>query len=160
MEPDRQHRLDEVARIAVDLEKSTGVPALLTVTQWAIESQWGAKPVGNNNFFGIKKADRHTQCCTVTTHEVLEGRRIRVEQRFADYNSLEDSCADYAWLISHGDPYREAWNRFKEHGLAWNLLVGVAYAYATDPNYIGLATKVASEPTVILALKDAYGATA
>ena len=47
---DRQTRLNEVARIAVDLESQTGCPAQLLIAQWALESKWGAKPAGNANF--------------------------------------------------------------------------------------------------------------
>ena len=50
---DREVRLNEVARIAVALEAETGCPAQLLVAQWAVESQWGAKPVGHANYFGI-----------------------------------------------------------------------------------------------------------
>ena len=56
---DREQRLKEVARIAVALEAQTGCPAQLLIAQWALESEWGAKPAGNNNFFGIKKSERH-----------------------------------------------------------------------------------------------------
>jgi flagellum-specific peptidoglycan hydrolase FlgJ len=58
---DRQARLTQVAQIAVRLEKETGCPARLMIAQWAIESQWGEKPVGHANYFGIKRAARHTQ---------------------------------------------------------------------------------------------------
>ena len=36
----------EVARIAVALEQQTGCPAQLMIAQWAVESRWGATPVG------------------------------------------------------------------------------------------------------------------
>ena len=72
---DRQSRLSEVARIAVALEAQTGCPAQLMIAQWALESKWGAKPVGHANYFGVKMAPRHKLCCTVTTHEVVDGER-------------------------------------------------------------------------------------
>ena len=50
---DRENRLMEVARIAVRLEAQTGCPASLLIAQWALESQWGAKPVGHANYFGV-----------------------------------------------------------------------------------------------------------
>ena len=50
---DREARLNEVARIAVALEAQTGCPAQLLIAQWAIESNWGAKPVGHANYFGV-----------------------------------------------------------------------------------------------------------
>jgi len=93
-------RLNEVARIAVRLEQETGCPAQLMIAQWAIESAWGAKPVGHANYFGIKKADRHTKCSTVPTREVINGKSVIENLEFADYDSLEDSCRDYAWLIT------------------------------------------------------------
>src|ERR1017187_10195665 len=64
-------RLNEVARIAVRLEQQTGCPAQLLIAQWAIESKWGEKPVGHANYFGVKRAARHTQWCTVATQEVF-----------------------------------------------------------------------------------------
>ena len=101
-------RLIEVARIAVHLEQETGCPSRLMIAQWAIESAWGAKPAGHANYFGIKKADRHTKCCTVPTREVINGKSVVEDLEFADYDSLEDSCRDYAWLITNGAPYRAA----------------------------------------------------
>ena len=52
----REQRLKEVAGIAAALEKQTACPAQLLIAQWAIESEWGAKPVGHANYFGVKKA--------------------------------------------------------------------------------------------------------
>ena len=99
-------RLNEVARIAVRLEQETGCPAQLMIAQWAIE------PVGHANYFGIKKVARHTQGCVVATREVINGETVIENLEFADYNSLDDSCSDYAWLITHGAPYRAAWKRY------------------------------------------------
>ena len=75
---DREQRLKEVAGIAAALEKQTGCPAQLLVAQWALESQWGAKPVGHAGYFGIKRAARHAKFCTVTTHEVLSAVQLGV----------------------------------------------------------------------------------
>ncbi len=103
-------RLNEVARIAVRLEQQTGCPAQLLIAQWAIESKWGEKPVGHANYFGVKRAARHTQWCTVDNARGRERKVHRVENlEFADYDSLADSCRDYAWLITQGAPYHAAW---------------------------------------------------
>ena len=101
---DRDQRLNEVAGIAVALEAQTGCPAQLLVAQWALESQWGAKPAGHSNYFGIKAATRHQKCCTVSTREVVNGKSVVENLKFADYDSLGDSCRDYAWLITNGAP--------------------------------------------------------
>jgi hypothetical protein len=111
----------------VALEAQTGCPGALLVAQWAIESEWGAKPTG-------REEARRTKWCTVTTLEVFtpvqletwnhqhaasparviatlpDGRqRVEIDDEFADYDSLDTSCQDYAWLITHGTPYRGAW---------------------------------------------------
>lgn len=36
----------------------------------------------------------------MTTHEVVNGKSVVEDLEFADYDSLADSCADYAWLIT------------------------------------------------------------
>jgi flagellar protein FlgJ len=148
-------RLNEVARIAVRLEQQTGCPAQLLIAQWAIESAWGAKPVGHANYFGIKKADRHTKCCTVTTREVINGKSVIENLEFADYDSLEDSCRDYAWLITHSAPYKAAWGQYRKGRDLRALIAAVAGAYATDPNYAHLAAVIACQENVTLAITKA-----
>ena len=152
---DREQRLNEVAGIAAALEKQTGCPARLMIAQWALESEWGAKPVGHANYFGIKKADRHTQCCTVTTREFVKGKSVVENLEFADYDSLTDSCRDYAWLITHGAPYRAAWARYQAGTNLQALIAAVAGTYATDPNYARLATAISCQTNVAQAIAEA-----
>jgi flagellar protein FlgJ len=152
---DIDQRLQEVARIAVKLEAETGCPAKLMIAQWAIESAWGAKPVGYANYFGIKKADRHTKCCTVTTREVINGKSVVENLEFADYDSLEDSCRDYAWLITCGAPYHAAWEQYqRDHNLS-NVIAGAMKIYATDPNYATLVSAIADQSKVARAISEA-----
>ena len=157
MDPERQKRLNEVVGIAVRLEAESGVPAAAIVAQWALESNWGTKPAGHANYFGIKKAARHSQCCTVTTREVINGKSQVQNLEFADYPSLEDSCRDYAWLISHGTPYAAAWSKYLENRDARGLISGIARTYATDPNYAALATQIAGQVNVQRAISAARG---
>ena len=141
-------RLNEVARIAVRLEQETGCPAQLLIAQWAIESKWGEKPVGHANYFGIKRAARHAKWCTVTTREVVNGKSVMENLEFADYDSLEDSCRDYAWLITNGAPYRVAWEQYQTDRDLPALIGAVARVYATDPGYAHLATLIAGQTNV------------
>ena len=145
-------RLKDVARIAVHLEQETGCPAQLMIAQWAIESAWGEKPVGHANYFGIKKADRHAKCCTVTTREVVDGKSVVENLEFADYDSLEDACRDYAWLITNGAPYRAAWERYQQGHNLDALIAAVARVYATDPHYARLVTTIAGQDNVTQAI--------
>ena len=157
---DREQRLEEVARIAVALEAQTGCPASLMIAQWALESKWGAKPVGKANYFGIKAAARHEKCCTVTTHEVINGRSVVQNLEFADYDSLEDSCRDYAWLITQGAPYRSAWEQYQNDHDLHALIAAVAGTYATDLHYASMVAQIASQGNVAQAIAAArQGAT-
>ena len=152
---DRQTRLNEVARIAVDLESQTGCPAQLLIAQWALESKWGAKPAGNANFFGVKKSDRHEKCSTVSTREVVNGKSIVQDLEFADYDSLDDSCKDYAWLITQGAPYHQAWAQYQKDRNLHGLIAAVAGKYATDPQYAFLAATIAGQSNVAQAIAAA-----
>ncbi len=152
MDENLNQRLAEIARIAVRLETETGVPARLLIAQWAVESKWGSKPVGHLNVFGIKRAARHTQFCEVLTREVVAGEVRHLRLEFADYGSLEDACRDYAWLISHGDPYRASWQRHREDGDFAALIDGVAKVYATDPGYAALLKRIASQANISAAI--------
>ena len=148
-------RLNEVARIAVRLEQQTACPAQLLIAQWAIESKWGEKPVGHANYFGVKRAARHTQWCAVETREVVNGSSLIENLEFADYDSLADSCRDYAWLITQGAPYHAAWARYQADRDLHTLIVAVAGTYATDPNYARLAATVAGQANVAQAIAEA-----
>ena len=152
---DREQRLKEVAAIAVALEAQTGCPAQLLIAQWAVESEWGAKPAGNDNFFGMKKSDRHKLCCTVATREVVNGKSTVQDLQFADYDSLEDSCRDYAWLITNGAPYHAAWQQYLNDRDLHTLIAAVARVYATDPDYARLTAAIASQENVAQAIAEA-----
>jgi len=152
---DREERLREVARIAVALEAQTGCPAAMMIAQWALESKWGAKPAGNSNFFGIKRSTCHEKCCTVTTREVVNGKSVIQDLQFADYDSLEDSCRDYAWLITQGAPYRTAWEQYQNDHDLHALIAAVAGTYATDPSYAHLAAAIAGQTNVAQAIAAA-----
>lgn len=181
---DLQSRLAEVCRIAVSLERDTGVPPEEMVAQWAVESQWGAHPAGEHNYFGIKKAARHVKCCVVTTREVFtraqldhwndthpsrparliaqmaDGRlNVALDDEFADYDSLEDSCREFAWLISNGAPYHTAWEHYQQDRDLGALIAGVARVYATDPSYAHLVTTIAGQENVAQCISKARDAT-
>lgn len=149
---DRDARLREVARIAIALEAQNGCPAQLLIAQWALESQWGARPAGTCNYFGIKAANRHEKTCVVTTREVVGGKSVVQDLKFADYDSLGDSCRDYAWLITQGAPYHAAWERYQNDHDLHALIAAVAGTYATDPNYAHLAAVIAGQTNVAQAI--------
>ncbi len=154
---DRDQRLQEIARIAAKLEAETSCPARLMVAQWAVESKWGAEPAGHANYFGMKKAARHVKSCFVDTHEIIHGVSVPLRLEFADYDSLEESARDYAWLITHGAPYAEAWAAYKINGNFDTFAKGVLAKYATA-QYGALALAIAAQMNVRQALAEAQAA--
>lgn len=176
----REDRLKEVATIAVVIEANTRVPAEATVSRWAIESQWGAAPIGRANYFGIKRAARHQLFASSWTTEwwypaqlstwaaahpdrpapkviarAGDKLRVRISDDFADYPSLRASCEDFAWLVSHGAPYAKAWATFLADGSITDLISGVAGVYATDPRSTELAVSISQQSNVRAAIAAA-----
>src|ERR1700754_1392155 len=87
---------DSVASLVSDYP-----PALtpVTVAQFLLESDWGRRGMGEaNNFFGIKARDGEP-AVTLETTEYVNGKQIKVPQKFRKYDSMAESFADHARLI-------------------------------------------------------------
>jgi flagellum-specific peptidoglycan hydrolase FlgJ len=108
------------------------VPASVCLAQWALESGWGrAMPPRSNNPFGIKAGPRDPAVVAVT-REVIDGRSVRLPQRFRKYPTVAAAFADHGRLLATGDAYAEA-RRVRRDGRAFaQALEG---HYATDPLY-------------------------
>jgi flagellum-specific peptidoglycan hydrolase FlgJ len=166
--------LPQIAALAVQIEAETKVPARMLIAQWAVESQWGKTPVGNNNYFGIKyNGIIDKQFTDVKTREVWNyaqirwwnmqnpGREAQVGQlvtlgkyecfiidRFADYASPLEACRAYAHLISTGWKYAAAWAVYLRTQDVDALISQVASVYASDPNYANLVKTIAHQANV------------
>lgn len=153
----RSDRLAEIARIAVSIEADTGFPPAALVAQWAIESHWGERPIGRYGVFGMKAATRHSLSTTAATHEWISGELTPVDQRFADYDSLESAARDYAHTIMTAACYQPAWREYQRDGKIQQLLNGIAEKYAPgNRNYGHLANVIACQENVFHAICDAY----
>lgn len=126
----RQQFIDALMPAAVEASRRTGVDPRIIVAQAALESGWGKKAPGNN-FFGIKS---HGQGGgqTFTTHEVINGRRVKIRDSFRRYGSADESVAGYADFILRNQRY----TAFRQaRGLDAQLGALQASGYATDPHY-------------------------
>jgi flagellum-specific peptidoglycan hydrolase FlgJ len=120
---------DDVVAAAQTAQKAYGVPASVSLAQWCIESAWGAHCTGQFNFFGIKAAtDQPGTLCW--THEVIDGKSVSCQQRFADYESVPDAFSAHAALLTHPQ-YAKAW----PFTTVQAFVSAIAPVYATDPNY-------------------------
>ena len=103
----------------------------VTLSQWALESDWGrAMPPHSNNPFGIK-AGLHQQAVIVPTHEVIHGQRVEIMARFRIFVTLGGAFDAHAMLLATAHAYHAAQDADTADEFA-DALTGV---YATDPQY-------------------------
>lgn len=110
--------------IAQELSKQ-GISTAYTnnlLAQLALESGWGTKQSGRNNYGGIKGKSG----TTTETTEYINGQYQTRNQTFRDYNSLEEFIADYVSKL------KTRFNAFSGGDFISNVL---EKGYATDPNY-------------------------
>lgn len=152
---------------ALQSAAETGVPALFTLAQSALETGWG-KSVSGNAMFGIKDTDGvngNEQLFTTTEYhnrpnvkypviisivEVIKGKRwkYKIKDWFRKYPSPRESFTDHGTFLVKNKRYSAAFNTEN----AYEFAEEVAKAgYATDPNYIETLKKVMkmieNEPT-------------
>ena len=125
---------DEKFKKVMQAAANAGDPhPAVVAAQWAIESGWGAKESGKNNFFGIKA--RPGQPGTVRrTREVINGRTVYINDKFADYNTLEEGIAARVAFTKQNKRYERSgyFTARTPYEAAQALQRG---GYATDPNY-------------------------
>jgi hypothetical protein len=175
-------RSPSVRQLVMLYSEATGQKMPLSATTPYAGSlvEQGGKPCGKANYFGVKRAARHALWCLVTTREwftqmqiadwnrkhpaeparptgKVNGDRIEValDDEFADYASLADSCKDYAWMIQNVEPYRTAWGKYQANRDMNALIVAVARVYATSPSYTQLAIVISRQANVGIAIAQA-----
>ena len=124
--------IDNILPGARVCQRTAGIPVSFTIAQAALESGWGSR-VRGNNLFGIK-ADASWKGLTVDvpTHEVVNGQRIAITDKFRSYNSWADCLLDRAQFFFRNPRYAKC---FREAtGVGWARAVAAA-GYATDPGY-------------------------
>jgi flagellar protein FlgJ len=132
-------------------EQSSGLPAEITLAQWALESAWGTSAPGNN-CFGIK-AYPGCEVQRFPTHEVVDGESKTLTLEFAAFDSLQACFEKHARLITCGARNARAWANFAASKDLVSLINEVAPVYTTDPGYARKLVVVISMPEVQAALK-------
>lgn len=64
------------------------------LAQIVLESGWGKKPSGKNNYAGLK-ASASQKGSIINTHEIKNGQRVAEVSKFIDFDSLEDFAKYY-----------------------------------------------------------------
>jgi flagellar protein FlgJ len=125
---------------AIQVEKTTGIPASYMVGQAGHETGWGKHEIKlkggapSYNLFGIKAGAGWTgKVAEVSTTEYVNGVAQKTVAKFRAYDSYEASFRDYARLITQSPRYAQA---SQQTGSVQAFAAGLQKAgYATDPNY-------------------------
>lgn len=127
---------------AQQCEKDTGVPALITMAQAALESGWG-NTVSGNAFFGIKadadwKAAGGAVVLQPTTECLPNGKRIHYDPKqhpeicsFRAYATPEEAFRDHALFLKRDRNYKTCWAYAQSDITGWAHALEACH-YSTD----------------------------
>lgn len=122
----------DVIKAAQDSQRATGVPASITLAQWALESGYGrSMPKDSNNPFGIKAVGNQPGVDAVTKEDYGHGK-VTVTQKFRKFDSLSDAFKEHARLLSESKYYTKSMELKDDPDAFADSLTGV---YATDTEY-------------------------
>jgi flagellum-specific peptidoglycan hydrolase FlgJ len=118
--------------VAKEVADTLGVSHKIILAQAALESGWGAKAKGNA-FFGIKSHGK-AGGQTFTTHEEINGERVKITDSFRRYDTPEDSIRGYRDFLKSNPRYRYFLAAGQDNEDA-QLMALQESGYATDSNY-------------------------
>jgi flagellum-specific peptidoglycan hydrolase FlgJ len=133
----------DVLAAACRSETAHGIPASVTLAQWALESGWGKAVSGKWNYGGItarvkgavfpyepgSALEPATLCWT---HEDYKGQRVKCQRWFKDFDSPDDFFDAHARLIGTSPKYAAARAKLPDVDA---FVEAMAPTYATDRNY-------------------------
>jgi flagellar rod assembly protein/muramidase FlgJ len=119
-----------IAPAAKAVAQELGIDPRIVIAQAALETGWGTSVKGNN-LFGIKSHGKQDGLM-VQTHEVVDGKRIKVRDNFRQYDSYDDSIADYGSFLQQNKRYKPM---LQAATLREQVEALGKSGYATDPKY-------------------------
>ncbi|HEX8365231.1 MAG TPA: glucosaminidase domain-containing protein [Allosphingosinicella sp.] len=114
------------------VKESWGVRVAVTIAQAALETGWG-QSVKSNAYFGIKGKSPSGKSTTFTTHEVIGGKAIKLDDKFRAYESLDEAADDYGRFLNENPRYAKCFSHKDDPEQFVTELA--AAGYATDPDY-------------------------
>jgi flagellum-specific peptidoglycan hydrolase FlgJ len=124
---------------AIRSEAKWGIPASVTLAQFAVESAWGTRmPAGSNNPFGIKARVREGKVIdpyvsATTREENFGGQKAWVgKQPFRKFASFDEAFDEHGKLLATAGAYARARSKLPDANAFADALTGV---YATDSGY-------------------------
>jgi len=119
-----------IAPTAKAVAEELGIDPRVIIAQAALETGWG-KHVKGNNIMGVKSHGKEDGLM-VQTHEVVDGKRINVRDSFRQYDSFDDSIADYGSFLQQNKRYKPM---LQSATLREQVEALGKSGYATDPEY-------------------------
>lgn len=123
----------------------SGLPAMVTVAQAALESSWGQSKLSQqaNNYFGIK-AHGDQACVLMPTKECESGASVEVHAEFARYLSMLECFEHRDGILLRGAVYAGAREKCGDEA---GFIAEMAKHWATDPRYAEKLLAVLKEVT-------------
>ena len=118
--------------VAKEVAEDLGISHKIVLAQAALESGWGSKVKGNN-LMGIK-SHGETGGVDVVTHEIVNGKKVKITDSFRQYDSPEDSIRGYGKFLKANSRYKYFLRAGAESEDA-QLSALQTSGYATDPMY-------------------------
>jgi flagellum-specific peptidoglycan hydrolase FlgJ len=133
----------DIVAAAQRSHRKWGIPASISLAQWALESGWGQSTSGKFNYGGITAKvkgavfpfqpgtplEPATLCWT---HEQYKGKRVRCQRWFKDYASVDEYFDAHGKLLATSKYYVAARAKLPDPRAFADALTGV---YATAPDY-------------------------
>jgi flagellum-specific peptidoglycan hydrolase FlgJ len=132
----------EIIAAARESAAQWGVPASVSLGQWALESGWGEhEPPGSNNPFGIKQSAGQAGVESSTT-EFVSGAARQLEQAFAVFPDVAAAFDAHARLLANPEgPYAASGAMLPiapgDRAALSRYVATMSTRYATDPHYSG-----------------------
>ena len=118
--------------VAKEVAEDLGVSYKIVLAQAALESGWG-KSVKGNGLMGVKSHGEEGGV-DVVTHEVVNGKKVKITDSFRRYDSPEDSIRGYGKFLKANSRYRHFLRAGVDNEDA-QLSALQSSGYATDPMY-------------------------
>jgi flagellum-specific peptidoglycan hydrolase FlgJ len=143
--------MQQACAAATRSSEQSGMPAMVTVAQAALESSWGQSKLSQqaNNYFGIKAHGSHG-CVLMPTDECENGANVEIHAEFAKYLSMLECFQHRDGILLRGAVYAGA--RAKR-GDETGFITELAKHWATDPRYAEKLLAVLKEVNGMVATK-------
>lgn len=125
---------------AQESHASSGFPVGVAVAQAALESAWGKSELSQkaNNYFGIK-AHGDAESVSMATTEVVNGKVVKTQARFAAYPDMRSCFVDRDRILCSLACYQDA---RANTGNPEEFTRCLARHWATDPKYADKVLKI------------------